>query len=173
MTRRAFLVWLATWSAVIFFPAAADDGSPRIPLDIQLGKAYEATTRIAYEEALELRVDLSVVNDTDRPWSTLELSFETYDFAREAFVPVAAVAGPSFGRASLPVAAWREIFELRINDVYAGGPGGNWEVDFGRASQVMKIRFIEPPIYPQDRLSIRFPVSQTPPLWRLRAIATR
>ena len=168
MTRRAFFVWLT----IIFFPAAADDGTQRIPLEIHLGKAYEATTRIAYEEALELRVNLTVVNDTDRPWSTLDLTFETYDFAREAFVPVAAGAALSFGRASLPLAAWREIFELRINDVYAGGPGGNWEVDFGSTSQMMKIRFIEPPIYPQDRLSIRFPVSGTPPLWRLRAIAT-
>lgn len=29
----------------------------------------------------------TVVNDTDQPWSTLDLSFEAYDFAREAFVP--------------------------------------------------------------------------------------
>jgi hypothetical protein len=168
MRRFRFVAWLiAVFSATVL----ADDGTLRVPLEINLGAGYEAVTRIAYEEALELRVDQIVVNDTDRPWASLELSFEVYDFAREAFIPVPPGAATSFGRAPLPLAAWREIFEVRINGVYAGSPGGNWDVDFGDTHAAMKIRFIEPLVYPRDRISIRFPVSRTPPLWRLRAVA--
>lgn len=175
MTRRGIfarlIAVLLPVAGAFFSPAAADDGTLRVPLEVNLGRELEAVTRIAYEEALELRVDLAVANDSDRPWSMLELSFEMYDFTREAFVPITARDVTAFGRASLPLAAWREIFEVRINGVYAGGPGGNWDVEFGDAPKSMTIRFIELLVQPRDRISIRFPVSRTPSLWRLRAIA--
>lgn len=168
MRHFRFVAW---FMAIFSVTVPADDGTLRVPLDITVGAGHEAVTRIAYEEALELRVEQTVVNDTDQPWVGLELSFEVYDFAREAFTPLTPGAATSFGRASLPLAAWREIFELRINNVYAGGPGGNWDVDFGDTYKAMKIRFVEPLVHPGDRVSIRFPVSRTPPLWRLRAVA--
>jgi hypothetical protein len=124
-----------------------------------------------FPEAQDVVVVAKVRNRSGQSWRSLDISLDVGN-QPGSIRPSGVADTVSIGRNAVPYAIWRDTLELRVNGVYAGRPGGNWDVDFGRTPGAMTVQFIEPLIRQDDAIQIRFPVSdQATQWWALRLLA--
>jgi hypothetical protein len=124
-----------------------------------------------FPEAQDVMIAATIRNNSGGNWLSLDIRIDIADQSGN-IVPSTAADSISIGRNAFPYAVWRDKLELRINGVYAGRVGGNWDARFSSDPEVMTLRFIEPAIRPGDQIQIRFPVSdRATQWWALRLVA--
>ncbi len=153
--------------------AQADGGEAEVlravKLDANLAGFSET---VPQTEVPDMLARLTLANQSGLAWHALDVRIEVLNAAGTAYQPSTRDDSIRFGLLVQPYASWRETLVLRINDVYAGKPGGNWDVHFGEATEFLQIRFVAPAVQPGDRIEVRFPVSDSgTQLWRLHAQA--
>lgn len=170
--------WLILLAPLV---ARADPGVAIIPLSARFGAGIETVTDAAPRaEQIQQFVHLTLTNTTRQAWDGLDIGIEVFDYHTNRWVassPDDSIApGLALDTVSafLPFAAWREQLELRINDIYAGRPGGNWVLVFSDTPERMTLRFLDPLMAPGDTLTLRYPLADksAAQYWRLRLVAT-
>jgi hypothetical protein len=154
-------------------PALGDGGQAEFGREITLGATLDGVAgTVPKTESPEMLARLRVINASGMVWQALDIRIEVWDDARADYLPSSATDSLSVGSSVLPFAAWRELLELRINGVYAGRPGGNWEFHIKPEPETLQLRFLEPLIGSGDRIEIRFPMSDVGiQLWRMHLTA--
>jgi hypothetical protein len=154
-------------------PAQADGGVAEVLRAVKLDATLAGFTEtVPQTEVPDMLARLTLANQSSLAWQALDIRIEVLSADATAYQPSTRDDSIRFGLQVQPYASWRETLELRINDVYAGKPGGNWDVHFGEATESMRIRFVAPAVHPGDRIEVRFPVSDSgTQLWRLHAQA--
>lgn len=160
-------------AALLAGSAQADGGAAEVLRTATInGTLAGVTETVPQTDVPDILVRLVLANESGKGWAALDIRMEVLGYTTSVFQPSTLADSIRFGMAVQPYAVWRDMIELRINDVYAGKPGGNWEVSFAQAAEVMQVRFIEPRIRPGDRVEMRFPVSDSGvQLWRIHAEA--
>jgi hypothetical protein len=101
-------------------------------------------------------------------WESLRIAIERVDPASGDWREVSPSDGVSFMRTETE-AVWRPTIELRVNGVYQGLPGGEWEVGRSDGATEMEIRFLGEPVKAGDAVQIRARLFNYDNLsWRLR-----
>ena len=160
-------------AALLAGQALADGGAAEVIRSATLtGTLTGFTETVPQTEVPDMLARLMLANASGRDWQALDVRIEVLMDASKAFETSTFDDSIRFGQAVQVYATWREQLELRINGVYAGKPGGNWEVSFAQDTEVMRVRFVEPLIHPGDQLEVRFPVTDSGvQLWRMNAEA--
>lgn len=168
-------VWKMTLGAATLLAgqALADGGAAEVMRSATItGTLAVITESVPQTEVPDMLVRLILANASGRDWAALDVRMDVLGYTTSVFQPSTMADSLRFGLMVQPYAAWRELLELRINGVYAGKPGGNWEVSFAQDTEVMHVRLIEPRVHPGDRIEVRFPVSDSGvQLWRIHAEA--
>ncbi len=138
--------------------AHADGTDAPINLELTIGPTLSATHDQIYDQgALGLRVTSIVHNQSDRAWRGLRLTPASLNDpdGNAAVIPSARLFYPETRRYSI----WRGRSELRINDVYQGRPGGEWDIALDAATAALEIRFAEP-LPPGATLKLAFDAAE-------------
>lgn len=168
MNARRFLLTLLLSLAPL---PAWSDGAPvfaRIEARLDAGlDAYNSEPVVA--ENTDIPVHDEIVNASGRTWTRLCLRLEHLNPAMTGYVPSRRGDTLRFGIESLPDAIWPRTVELRIDGVYAGRAGGNWDVA-KYAPEAVEFVFHAPRIRPGDRITLRFRLHDSAAIhqWRIR-----
>lgn len=129
--------------------------------------AYNSEPVVA--ENTDIPVHDEIVNASGQTWTRLCLRLEHLNPAMTEYVPSRRDDTLRFGIESLPDALWSRTVELRINGIYAGRAGGNWDVG-NYAPEAVEIVFNTPQVRPGDRVTLRFRLHDSAAIhqWRIR-----
>jgi hypothetical protein len=139
MRRIAVFLLLALLGA----GARADGTNAPIKLELSIGPTLSATHDPIYDQgAAGLRVTTVVHNGSGRAWRGLRLTPAGLDNpdGNAAVTPSARL----YHLETTALTTWRARSELRINDVYQGLPGGEWDIALDAQSGKLELSFIEP-----------------------------
>lgn len=146
------------------------DGAPVYAMiGARLDATLEGYSELVVAENNDIPVHDEIVNASGHTWSRLCLRLEHLNPALTKFVPSKHDDSLRFGIESLPDEVWLRTVELRINGIYAGRTGGNWEVA-RHTPEAVELVMHAPQIQPGDRVTLRFRLHDSAAIqqWRIR-----
>lgn len=149
---------------------ACGDGAPVYAMiGARLDTRLEGYSELVVAENNDIPVHDEIVNASGQTWSRLCLRLEHLNPALTAFVSSKRDGSLRFGIESLPDEVWLRNVELRINGIYAGRTGGNWEV-VRHLPEAVELVMHAPQIRPGDRVALRFRLHDSAAIhqWRIR-----
>lgn len=147
------------------------DGAPVYAMiDTRLDARMDAYNREPIvAENTDIPVHDEIVNASGKTWTRLCLRLEHLNADMSAYMSSRRDDTLRFGIESLPDALWARTVELRINGIYAGRAGGNWDVA-EYAPEAVEFVFRSPQVRPGDRVTLRFRLHDRAAIhqWRIR-----
>jgi hypothetical protein len=147
------------------------DGAPVFAMiDTRLDARLEGyNSEPVVAENTDIPVHDEIVNASGQTWSRLCLRLEHMNPAMTVYVPSKRDDSLRFGIEALPDEVWLRNVELRINGIYAGRTGGNWEV-VRHLPEAVELVMHAPQIRPGDRVTLRFRLHDSAAIhqWRIR-----
>lgn len=145
------------------------DGAPVYAMiDTRLDATLQGYSELMFADNNDIPVHDEIVNASGQIWSRLCLRLEHLNPALTAFVPSKRDDSLRFGTEALPDEVWLRNVELRINGIYAGRTGGNWEV-VRHLPEAVELVMHAPQIRPGDRVTLRFRLHDSAAIhqWRI------